>query len=401
MTQTREWTVGEPLPEVEVDVKFTNYTSTERALAYNEVVFVQTANPNDRVLNVTWKLNGEEIVDAHNSRLLNLGELDLPEDSSELAVTVTDPDDPDVDADTISWTVDNGFPAAPRTLSDPITTLSGDGEHNVYFNEFNMLLEPEDDQPGFVVGELRLNGQGWYNYFGFPEEPEGTPFKLSHSGTDVKALTYGNLGTGGLSKATFEQSFGQDDPGGAFVPGFGTHSIEHRAIDAAGNIGDAEAFQATVLPGESPACTDTITGNHNGGLTVTEGVTCLDDTQIRGGLTVENGAAVVVSDSSINGGLRSENASVVQIFGTDVNGKSQITGTSNDVTLAGNSFNGGLTLSDNIQISANEQFGEYGPILSGNSVNGPLACAGNSADVTDFEAANVVDGPTTGECTGM
>ena len=50
-----------------------------------------------------------------------------------------------------------------------------------------------------------------------------SPFQFRHSGTVVKALTYGNLGTGGLSKAGFEQDLPDSHPGGGFIPGFGTH----------------------------------------------------------------------------------------------------------------------------------------------------------------------------------
>ncbi len=398
MTQTREWTVGKPLPKSDVAVEITNHSPTQYPLAYNEVAFVETTHPTDRVLNVTWKLNGKEVPNPHNSRNLDLSKLDLPEGPSQLSATVTDPANPDGESDTVSWIVDNGLPTAPRTLSEPLTTLSGDTEHNVYFNEFDVLLEPEDDQPGYVVGELRLNGDGWYNYFGFPDEPFGTPFKFSHSGSVVKALVYGNLGTGGMSKAAFEQTYKEGDPGGPFIPGFGTHTVEHRAIDAAGNIGNADEFRATVLPGELPECTDTITGNHNGRLNVTEGVTCLENAQINGGVTVSDGASLVAFDSSINGGLRSDGAHTVQVFGTTVTGKSEIAGTSYNVTLAGNTFNGGLTLSDNNQVSANEQFGEYGPILAGNTVSGQLVCEANSSKVNDFGAPNVIKGTSTGQC---
>lgn len=397
MTQTREWTVGQALPATEVSVEFTNHSFTGRSLAYNEVAFVQTTNPTNRVLNVTWELNGEVVADTHNSRYLNLAELDLPEGPSQLSAKVTDPANPAGEADVVGWAVDNVLPTAARTLSESLTKLPGKVEHNVYFNEFDMNLDPKDDQPGFVVGELRLNRDGWYNYFGFPDQPKGTPFNFSHSGTDVKELTYGNLGTGGLSKATFEQSYTDGDPGGAFIPGFGTHTVEHRAIDATGNIGNAEEFQATVLPGESLVCKNTIEGKHTGDLVITEGVTCLDSAKIIGDITVSNGASLAVSNSTIEGSLVSDNASAVQVFGTTVNGWSVVSGTTSDVTLAGNVFGGGLTLTDNTQVSANVQFGEYGPIMAGNTVKGLQASYGNNAEIANFGVPNHVSGIQVGD----
>ena len=74
----------------------------------------------------------------------------------------------------------------------------------------------------------------------------------------MKALTYGNLGTGGLSTAAFEQTLPDDHPIGRHIPGFGTHTVEHRAIDPAGNYGKTESYKATVLPGGSPACGTTV-----------------------------------------------------------------------------------------------------------------------------------------------
>lgn len=408
MTQTREWTVGEPLPDDPVDAAITGSTPTERgALGHNEVAYVETTHPADRAFDVMWKLDGEVIEDAQGSRTLDLGERDLPTGNVELSATVTDPADPGGDSDTVSWTVDNVLPTAPRELSQPLATVTDDAgpQHNVYFDEFDMGLDPQDNSEGFVVGEFRLNGDGWYNYFGFPEQPLGTPWTFSHSGTDIKALNYGSLGDpGGVMKAAFEQHYGPDDPGGPFVPGFGTHTVEHRAIDAAGNIGEADEFQATVLPGDSPECTDTVSGRR-GGLVVTEGVACLQDAHVNGGVTVRSGASLVASDSTIRGGLTADDAGTVQLFGTTVNGPTDIAATDEDVTTAGNSFNGGVTLSENNQVNVNERFREfgfeYGPIMTGNTVNGPLACTGNSADVTDFGASNTVRGPKTGQCAGL
>ncbi|NED94407.1 peptidase M64 [Phytoactinopolyspora alkaliphila] len=411
--QTREWTVGRHrvVPEA-APVEITAASLTTRPVSGDEVVFVETTHPADRVLDVAWHLDGEELPNPANSRNLDLGALDLDSGTYELTATVTDPAAPDAGSDSVTWTVDNVGPTAERTLSEPLTTL--DDEHPVYFDGWDMWLDPQDDRTGYdedlyVVGELRLNGDGWFNYFGFPEEPmPESPFKFRHSGTDVKALTYGNLGTGGLSKATFEQYYGPDDPNGPFVPGYGTHTVEHRAIDPAGNIGDAEEYRATVLPGEMPECTRTITGNHNGALLVTSGVTCLTDAQVRGTVTVRSGGSIVVTDSVLTGNLVADRAEQVQLFGSTVSGQVRISGTTSGITAAGNTFRGTVALTGNNQVPHHEWaerfalYGfEYGPVLAGNTFSGRLTCSDNSAPVRDFDAPNAVDGHAAGDCADL
>ena len=373
MTQTRTWTVGAPLPEADVEVAFTLSTPTHRATAGDEVVFVETTHPNDRLLDVTWELDGEELPNPGNSRTLDLTALDLAPGTYDLEATVTDPADPGGASDAISWIVDNTLPTAPRTLSEPLTKLPADGTHNVYWDEFDMGLEPVDDQPGFVVGEFRLDRDGWFNYFGFPEQPHGTPFTFSHSGKVVKALTYGNLGTGGLSKAAFEQS-----PQFGFVPGFGTHTIEHRAIDAAGNIGEAEEYTATVLP-SPPACTTTITGVHSGALRVS-GTACLQGATVRGPVRVEPGASLVAIGASISGPVSATGADHVQLIDTRVAGTLRVAGTSGQLTLINDTVTGSTVLSDTdtpfLAAVANTTFGAA------------VACSGNAEPFDDLGAAN-------------
>ncbi len=242
MTQSRSWTIGAPLPAAPVELAITLSTATSRPVAGDEVVYVETTHPTDRVFDVTWRLNGV-VVPNGGSANLDLGALGLAPGTYTLDVTVTDPANPAASASK-TWTVDNVLPTAPRELSTPVYTVTRPAQPTeyVYTGPFAMGLEPTDDQAGFVVGEFRLDRDGWFNYFGFPEQPFGTPFTFAPAGTSVKALTYGNLGTGGLSKATFEQSYPD------FVPGYGRHTVEHRAIDAVGNVGEADEFKATVLP---------------------------------------------------------------------------------------------------------------------------------------------------------
>jgi len=406
--QTREWTVGDPgVPTSPPAAEFSAATFASQPVAGDEVVYVETNHPADRVLDVAWTLNGSTLPNPHNSRNLDLGGLGLSVGTHRLAATVTDPADPGGVSDRIEWTVDNALPTAPRTLSAPLTTLPDSLEHPVYFDGWDMLLQPRDDLTGYpaeryVVGQLRLDGDGWFNYFGFPEQPmPSSPFQFRHSGTSVKALTYGNLGTGGLSRATFEQTLPDDHPSGGFVPGFGTHVVEHRAIDPAGNIGPAAIYRATVLPGASPACTVTLTGSQNS-VTASQGVTCVTNAQVAGAVTVREGASLVVRNSTISGTLVSTGAEAVQIFGSTVNGAIMLTRTSRDVTLAGNRLNGAVVLSRNTQVTANERYtrlaGPYGPVLVGNQISGALNCTGNSAPAKDFGAPNTVHGAKVGDC---
>jgi hypothetical protein len=411
--QTRQWTVGsETAPSSPDSAEFTGSSPIDRPVAGDEVVYVETNHPADRVLEVAWRLDGQPIPNPQNSRNLDLGTLDLAPGTYSLTATVTDP--AGAAHDTIGWVVDNVSPTAPRTLSAPLTTLDGELAHLVYFDGWDMFLAPQDDQTGFVVGQLRLNQDGWYNYFGFPEQRDA-PFQFRHSGTDVKALTYGNLGTGGLSRATFEQTLPDDHPSGGFIPGFGTHVVEHRAIDPAGNIGQAESYRATVLPGALPACTATISGRHTGNLRVTQGVTCLAGAEIAGGVTVRPGASLVARDSTIHGRLVTGGAAVVQLFGTTVDGAVWVSGTTVGVTVAGSTLHGSVTLSGNDQLPRERGDGdrdrwderfmrlayEYGPILAGNTIRGELTCRDNSAPVRDFEASNIIEGPTRGDCADL
>jgi hypothetical protein len=388
LTLTRQWTVGTPLAATPVDARFTLSTAADRAVARDEVVYVETTHPSDRIFDVMWTLDGAVVASNANNRVFDLGAAALSPGNHALSATVSDPANPTGPSETRMWVVDNTLPSSPRSLEQPLTSLAGPVEHNVYFGEFDMRLDPVDDQPGFVVGEFRLNKDGWFNYFGFPDAPHGSPFTFSHSGKVVKALTYGNLGTGGMSKAAFEQTYPD------FEPGFGTHSIEHRAIDAAGNIGNPQSYKATVLPGGSPACTTVITGKRKTGLTVESGVACVDGARIEGPVTVLPGASIVVSDGSeLNKGLSADGANVVHVFGAAINRDTEIRGTTGDVIVAG---------SDLARLVVEDSKGSsYGVAILGNSVGDKLICNGNDPGVTDFGAPNSVVRQKTGQCAGL
>ena len=52
------------------------------------------------------------------------------------------------------------LPTTSVELSAPLTKLAGSEPHNVYFERFDMKLNTNDDQPGYVVREFRLDHDG-------------------------------------------------------------------------------------------------------------------------------------------------------------------------------------------------------------------------------------------------
>lgn len=377
-TQTRSWTVGTAVPVLDVPVAITEGAPGDHAVGGTDVVWIETTHPTDRVLTATWTVDGQQVPNPHNSRNLDLESLGLPAGTHTVSVQVNDPAHPDGPTDTRTWRVDHTSPTAPATLSEPLATSAGDPNHQIYYEQFTMRLDPTDDQPGHVVGEFRLNNDGWFNYHGWPDAPEGTPFLFTPAGTTIKELTYGNLGTGGVSKAPFEQTYPD------FVPGYGTHLLEHRAIDAAGNIGDADAFHATVLPGEAPACDTTLTGSQHKPV-LGAGVTCFVDAHIKGGLRVGPGASVVIDGGSVAGGLTADGAEAVHLYGTTVSGGARLGTGDGDVVLAGTHIRGGLSITGSRSI------------LAGNDIRGGLQCSG--APVQTYGAVNTVGGNA--RCAGL
>ena len=240
LTATRSWTIRRDLPSAErVAPAFTGSTPADRPVGGTDVVYVATTHNRDRVLPVIWWLNGQRIETPPSSRTFSLAKRNLPAGTHTLMATLTR-NASGTPADMREWTVDNTAPTVRYTLSAPAETKTDpDGTpHYVFQEQFTMKLEPSDDQKGYVVAEFRVNGDGWHHYYGWPDAPEGTPFTFTPRGTTIKELVYGSLSSEGLSPQPWEER----------KPGYGTHLIEYRAIDAAGNIGPAKAFRVTLQP---------------------------------------------------------------------------------------------------------------------------------------------------------
>jgi hypothetical protein len=394
MTATRTWTVSAEVasfvdraapPEIE------SSTQTERPIGAADVVFVNT-----RATDFVWTLDNVAIPDAANRPSLNLASTKLPPGTHRLSVTteVRKAVAPAA-ANTRRWTIDNTMPTVAYALSKPVATLPlqaagrrgagglADPEepHAFMRDEFTMKLDPKDDQPGYVVAEFRVNGDGWHHYYGWPDAPPATPFKFTARGTNIKELIYGSLGSEGLSPQPWEPR----------EPGWGTHRIEYRAKDAAGNIGGAKAFRVTVMP--SPACTATVTGPRSGDVRVGSGVTCLNDATVTGSVAVGAGASVVVTNSRISGSLTASGAATVELVRASVAGAMNVTGTTGRVTIFGATIGRAATVSDSTMTGA--------PLVTGSTFKGGLACTGNAVAPSNGGNRNVITGPSAGQCGGL
>ena len=347
LTGTRTWTVDTALttPPDGVAVEIVSSTPTDRPVGRADVVHVETTHPAAEVPRIVWRLDGEQV---EGGSAVDLGALGLTAG----AHTLTAP----AGGRALTWEVDAEAPATAYELSRPLARA---GDTYVYNGPFTMRLTGDDDRDGYVVSESRVDGDGWFNYFGWPTSSE-LPWTFSEQGTVIDSLVYGKLPRG-------------------------RHTVEYRSIDAAGNIGKAGSFTVTTIA-PPPACTRTVTGEHRGPLVVADGVTCLDEARVTGPVTVRAGAALVATGGRITGALSAADPAAVHLLGTGVQGAVTVSG-AKELVIVGADLRGAALLT-----------GSTAPILSGTTVKGALACSGNTAVPADLGVPNELSGAGAGQC---
>ncbi len=373
LTATRTWTINPrstPAPATSA-ATFTASTSTEQPVNAGEVVYVETTQSDTEQPAVDWRVDGMVVPNPGNDRDLPLAPLKLTGNHTLTATT---------GGDTLTWEIDGVEPTVDATLSKPLLKITKPtGPEYIYNDAFTMGLKATDNSPGYVVPEFRVNGDGWYNYYGWPTDADA-PFKFTAEGTAIDQLVYGKLGV--------PRVVPWDD-----VPsGYGRHKIEYRAIDASGNIATPHRFAVTLLR-PAPTCTTTITGTQNAPLTVLSGVTCLTNATINGPVTIRPGASLVATDTKISGPVTANQAADLHLLRTTVNGPVNLTGTTRSAVLVGTTISGPVAV---LGASTTEPV-----VLAGNTINGPLACSANTATPTNLEAPNHVSGPRAGQCSRL
>ncbi|MFD9964831.1 GH92 family glycosyl hydrolase [Amycolatopsis sp. NPDC058986] len=168
------------------------------------------------------------------------------------------------------------------------------------------------------------------------------------------------------------------------------HYSYYRLEVTATTGGTASLSEVELLGKPDAACTQTVTGTHQGPLTVSGGTTCLEDATVTGPVTVARGASLVAHGGTISGPLSASGADQVVLAGTKVGGPVSITGSTGTVSIERAEIGGPLALT-----------GNRGPVVTSSSIGGPLACTGNTPAPTDYALGNTVRGPAAGQCSAL
>lgn len=239
MTQVLSWTVGTATSQGEdVDAAVVRqHSPNDTPVGRQDVLWVHTSHPDHDHQVIEWRLDrgtpGGRLL-ARGPQL-ELADVELPETAT-VKVSVFDRRDRH-SASVVRWQVDTQEPRTQAVVGEAVAQGADvDGvTHYVADETFTMDLIGSDDTDGYVVREFRVNGDGWHHFYGWPSDST-QPFRFTPTGLNVDDLIYGNLGTAGISLSPFFER----------TPGYGTHEIEYRSIDAAGNIASADRFRVTV-----------------------------------------------------------------------------------------------------------------------------------------------------------
>ena len=195
----------------------------------------------------------------------------------------------------------------------------------------------------------------------------------------------------------------------------GTFGFTVQAADSSSPQMTATANLSITVGG----CATTITGTHNGPLTIGSGVTCLNQATVTGPVKITAGAVVSITGSALRGPLSATGPASLAVCGSTISGPASVSnaaglvllgGTSGSpcgkdaiggpVTLAGNT--GGVVLAGNtISGPASITANSGGALVAANTIGGPLSCSRNNPPPADGGQPNKVSGPATGQCSGL
>ncbi|SFB54298.1 alpha-1,2-mannosidase, putative [Amycolatopsis marina] len=177
------------------------------------------------------------------------------------------------------------------------------------------------------------------------------------------------------------RAFGVERPG----------RFSHYRLEITGtSAGSAELAEIELLGTPDPACSRTVTGTHDGPLTIDAGVVCLDAATVRGPVTVTAGATLLSHGGSIDGPVTATGADSVVLDHTRVTGPVRIAGVTGETAVEAATVTGPVELT-----------GNHAPLITATTLTGPLNCSGNEPAPSDHGLDNTVRGPVSGQCAVM
>lgn len=154
------------------------------------------------------------------------------------------------------------------------------------------------------------------------------------------------------------------------------------------------SVDVAITGNEPEPCSRVVSGLRLGSLTVSSGITCLQNATLLGTVKVHAGAGLRSANSSLLGAIKANQASEVTICSTLILGAVESKGSA--AVTFGDPANG---CGANVVIGAVTVNDTAGPsVIGGNGIAGKLACSGNVPAPTNGGAPNTVLGKRSGQC---
>jgi 5'-nucleotidase len=276
--------------------------------------------------------------------------------------------------------------------------------------QIKQVLEEQWQPEGASRPLLWLGVSKGFFYTYDPEAPKGSRItSMSLNGTPIdpngtyRVTVNSFLAAGGDNFTTLAQ--------GTDVTTTGDNDLTMLVAYFAANspvTPDTQPRSAVGRPG--PQCTTTVTGKHTGPLTVSTGLTCVEDATVTGPVTVQPGASLMVTGGRITGPVKASRPALVTLSGATVVGPVTVTDATGAVTIGNTRVTGpvsvsggrggvridGTTVTGAVQVTGNT--GTESVVIAANTITGPLSCSGNTPAPINDSRPNTVRGPASGQC---
>jgi O-glycosyl hydrolase len=307
-------------------------------------------------------------------------------------------------AATFNQAWDNGANNDGITLANDIHDTMTLAEVNAYVTWFGMsrggtTAPLSADGPIFHIAK-RLYATAAYSRF---VRPDAHRVPAQTAATDVKISAYRNAdGSKVINVINNRTSAASLELALAGVPA-ASHMVTYLTDEQHSLTRTGESIvtgpETTVdLPARSLTtlvledCAAAVTGAHAGQLSVRAGTTCLaDGATVTGPVTVRAGASLVATGATLDGPVVAGDPATVRLVGTIVTGPVWVSGATERIVLAGARVTGPVTVVD-----ADTGFAPV--VISGNTIQGPLACHGNTPAPVNEGDPNTVTGAKRGQC---